>query len=84
MPGFTQIDISTPWALVGLFFVSLMVGLVIPRWMHTQRIQDYKEQNQLLRESLKKRDEQFDKALENNQLVVQALESIKREAAKSS
>lgn len=87
MPGISivGIDTTTSWGLVVLFFVALLTGMVIPRWMHKQRIADYKDHNKLLQEMVVKRDEQFDKALENNALVVKALEGIRRqtEATKS-
>lgn len=73
----------TPYGVLLLFVLMVGFGLLIPRWMHNQRIADYKEQIALLQESLRKRDQQFDKALDNNALVVKALEGIRQEAAKS-
>lgn len=72
-----------PYGLVTLFCIALGLGWVIPRWTHIQRINDYKETIIYLRATLEKRDQQFEKALENNALVVQALEGIRREAARS-
>lgn len=83
MPTIAGLAEIGPWGLVTLFAVAVGLGWLIPRWTHNERIADYKEQNKLLREALKTRDDQFSQALQNNALVVQALEGIRREAARS-
>lgn len=66
--------------LVTFAVLAVLVGGLIPRWMHNERIRDKDRQLTTLQAALDKRDEQVDKLLKNNEVVVELLRSIKREA----
>lgn len=70
-----------PWGLITLFVLAVFFGYLIPRWTHKQRISDKEDEIKFLRETLGKKDEQLQTAINNNELVVKALEDIKRRAA---
>lgn len=71
----------TPYGVLLLFVLMIGVGLLIPRWSHVQRINDYKEQIKLLREIVETRDRQLMIALQSGHPVVKALEDIREAAA---
>lgn len=69
-----------PEALLAIAIMLILFGGLIPRWMHAERIKDLKEQNALQQAALDKRDEQVDRLVENDNVVIHLLESIKAEA----
>lgn len=86
-PGIKDLGIG---GLVLLGLLSLLRGWLIPRSLHEDRIRDLKEQlaekdkrAAVLEAALSKRDEQLAKSLDNNQIAANALEAIRREAAKT-
>lgn len=79
-----------PWGIVGIFVLLLGAGWLIPRWSHKERIADIKERLKekdamivFLQEALRKRDAQVDQLADNNQVAVNALEAIRREAVRA-
>jgi hypothetical protein len=66
--------------LVTFAVLAVLVGALIPRWMHNERIKDKDRQINTLQAALDKRDEQVDKLLESYDVVIELLRSIKREA----
>lgn len=67
-------------SLVSLTVLLVLLGGLIPRWQHKERIADKDRQIAALQTSLDKRDEQVDKLLENDTLMIELLRSIKIEA----
>lgn len=66
-----------PWGLVSVFVMMVLFGYLIPRSFHNQRVKDRDEEIKLLRAMIDKRDEQFNKLVEQNELTVRLLEDIK-------
>lgn len=64
-----------PWGLVTIFVLMIGLGMLIPRWVHTQRINDLKEQ-------LAEWKSIAHKAMGTGEAAVSALEGIKEEASK--
>lgn len=58
-----------------------MLGRLVPRWIHNQRVNDRDEQIKLLLTMLDKRDAQFEKLVEQNEITVKLLEDLKRASA---
>lgn len=71
----------SPWGLVGVFVLLVATGGLIPRWMHNQRVADYKRENALLRETLAKREAQVETLIQQNSLAVNALDDLKTQAS---
>ena len=67
-------------ALVSFSVLLVLLGGLIPRWMHKERIADKDRQIAALQAALDKRDEQVDRLLKNDEIVIELLRSIKREA----
>lgn len=67
----------TPYGVLLLIVLMICFGLLIPRWSHVQRINDYKEQIKLLREIVQRRDRQLLLLLQPGQVAVKMLEEIK-------
>lgn len=67
-------------ALVSFIVLLILLGGLIPRWMHKERMTDKDRQIAALQAALDKRDEQVDKLLGSNNLIIDLLQSIKREA----
>lgn len=67
-------------ALVSFTVLLILLGGLIPRWSHKERMTDKDRQIAALQAALDKRDEQVDKLLENDNIVIQLLQSLKREA----
>lgn len=72
-----------PWGLASACFMLVFLGGLIPRWTHNQRIKDKKEENDYLKATLAKRDEQFDKLINQNEVIVHMLEEIKKASKES-
>ena len=79
-----------PWGIVAIFVLCLGAGWLIPRWSHKERIADLKDQLKeknesitFLQAALEKRDDQVTQLANNNQVAVNALEAIRREAART-
>ena len=66
-------------ALVSLTVLLVLLGGLIPRWQHKERMADKDRQLAALQTALDKRDEQVDKLLENDNVVIELLRSLKRE-----
>jgi len=66
-----------PWGLASACFMLVFLGGLIPRWTHNQRINDLKDLNNKLEAALDKRDEQFDRLIGQNEIIVHTLEEIK-------
>ena len=60
--------------------VALITGRLITISWHRERIADKDKQIEYLRATLDKRDEQFERLLEGQQLTVRLLEDIKSQA----
>lgn len=73
-----------PEALLALTILMILYGALIPRWMHSERIKDLKEQNTLQQTALDRRDEQVNQLIDNDQLIIHLLESLKMEAERRS
>lgn len=69
------------FGLPGTCVLLVLLGLLIPRWVHTQRVNDLKEANALLQAANEKRDAQVDQLVEGQRTTIQLLESIRSEAA---
>lgn len=67
-------------ALVSFSVLLVLLGGLIPRWMHKERIADKDRQISYLQAALDLRDEQVDKLLTGNNLIIDLLKSIKSEA----
>jgi Flp pilus assembly protein TadB len=63
-----------PWGVVTIFVLMIGLGLLIPRWVHTQRVNDLKEQ-------LAEWKSIAHKAMGTGETAVAVLEEIKEEAA---
>ena len=75
-----------PWGLVSIFVMLVFLGGLVPRWTHNQRIVDKNEVIKFLRETVEKRDEQFDTLIKQGEMTVKLLEDIKatsREATRT-
>jgi len=66
-----------PWGIVSVFFMLVFLGALIPRWTHKERMKDKEELIKKLQIALDKRDEQFDKLIEQNTIAIKALEELK-------
>lgn len=71
----------TPLGALLVIVLMICTGMLIPRWLHIQRINDYKDQISLLRQIVEKRDAQLDAALKPGHAAVKVLEDIKEAAA---
>lgn len=67
-------------ALVSFSVLLVLLGGLIPRWQHKERIADKDRQIAALQAALDKRDEQVNRLLDNDNVVIELLKSIKREA----
>ena len=67
-------------ALVSLTVLLVLLGVLVPRSQHKERIADKDRQIAALQTALDKRDEQVDKLLQNDHVVIELLRSLKREA----
>lgn len=72
--GWAQVG---PWGIVTIVVLCIIIGLLIPRWTHNQRIKDKNEIITLQKETIAKRDEQVDRLIEQNDLMIRLLEDIK-------
>lgn len=70
-----------PWHIVTLTVLLVLFGVLVPRWLHQQRIQDRDKHIALLERTLEKREEQFTQLIKNDELVIKLLEDL-REASK--
>lgn len=67
-------------ALVSFFTMLIALGGLIPRWTHKERMTDKDRQISYLQAALDKRDEQLERLIDKDNLVLQLITSIKREA----
>lgn len=72
-----------PWGVLAVFVLMIGLGLLIPRWTHTQRMGDREKHIALLTRMIDKRDEQFDKLVEQNRIIISLLEDFKRQSKAS-
>ena len=66
-----------PWGLVSVFVMMVLLGYLIPRSFHNQRVKDRDEEIKLLRAMIDKRDAQFEQLVKQGELTVRLLEDIK-------
>lgn len=76
--------------LIALVFIFMLLGRLIPRPWHRERIADKEAQLvekdariKFLEAALEKRDEQLSQQIANNTVAVNALEALRREAARA-
>jgi hypothetical protein len=67
-----------PWGLVSVFVMLVFLGGLLPRWTHNQRMRDKDEIIKFLRDTVEKRDEQFDVLMKQGEMIVKLLEDIKK------
>jgi Flp pilus assembly protein TadB len=67
---------------VALTVAAIISGLLVPRWVHRERITDKDRQITALQAALDKRDDQVTRLAASGELTVRLLEDIKREAAR--
>lgn len=70
------------YGVSGAVVLAVSLGLLIPRWVHVQRVRDKDLQIRYLQSALDKRDEQVDKLIEGQGQTVHLLEDIKATAAR--
>ncbi len=66
-----------PWGLVSTFVMLVLLGYLVPRRTHNQQIHDKDKQIAFLQQTLDKRDQQFERLVSQNEVVVRLLEDIK-------
>ena len=69
-----------PSGLLAAFMIALITGRLITLSWHRERIADKDAQIAYLRATLDKRDEQFNRLLEGQQVTVRLLEDLKAHA----
>lgn len=67
-------------AFVSLIVLLVLFGYLVPRWLHNERMKDKDKQIDYLTSALDKRDDQVDKLIGGQQLVLDLLDEIKEEA----
>lgn len=72
------------YGVSGAVVLAIVVGMLIPRWVHTQRMRDKDDQLSYLRTALDKRDEQVDKLITQQAQTNHLLEDIKATADRRS
>lgn len=65
----------------GAVVIAVLLGWLVPRWTHTQRMADKDATIALLKETLDKRDAQVEKLIEGQETTIHLLEDIKATAA---
>jgi hypothetical protein len=80
MPEGVSIAELLDWSGWGVMALAVAVGMLIPRWTHTQRLADKQEQIDYLRAIVDKREDQLALAISNSEVVLKLLEDIKRAA----
>lgn len=68
------------YGVSGIVVLAVLLGRLIPRWFHIQRVTDKDAQIAYLQAALDKRDEQVDKLIEGQSHTVHLLEDIKATA----
>lgn len=71
------------YGVSGAVVLAVLLGLLIPRWVHVQRVKDKDTQIQYLQAALDKRDQQVDRLIEGQSTTVHLLEDIKATAART-
>lgn len=66
------------WGPTGLVFAAVMLGWLIPRWTHRERVNDLKEQITVLRSSLERAERQRDELTELARTTVAAFQALPR------
>ncbi len=66
-----------PWGLVSTFVMLVLLGYLVPRRIHNQQMADKDKQIVFLQQALDKRDQQFERLVSQNEVVVRLLEDIK-------
>lgn len=65
------------YGVSGAVVLAVLLGWLIPRWVHAQRVADKDEQIHNLRSALDKRDEQVSRLIEQGTTTIHLLEEIK-------
>lgn len=68
------------YGVSGIVVLAVLLGRLIPRWVHVQRVTDKDTQIAYLQAALDKRDEQVDKLIDGQAQTVHLLEDIKATA----
>lgn len=71
------------YGVSGAVVLAVLLGLLIPRWVHVQRVVDKDRQITYLQAALDKRDEQVDRLIEGQGQTIHLLEDIKATAARA-
>lgn len=71
------------YGVSGAVVLAVLLGWLIPRWVHVQRTSDKDAQIAYLQAALDRRDEQVDKLIEGQSHTVHLLEDIKATAARA-
>lgn len=71
------------YGVSGAVVLAVLLGFLIPRWVHVQRVTDKDAQIGYLQAALDKRDEQVDKLIEGQAQTIHLLEDIKATAART-
>lgn len=77
------LGIYGPWGLVSTFVMLVLLGRLVPWWMHKERLKDRDDQITYYKATLAKRDEQFDKLFTSAEVTIKLLEDLKERAAES-
>lgn len=72
------------YGVSGAVVLAVLLGLLIPRWVHVQRVKDKDDQILHLRAALDRRDEQVDKLVSQQAQTNHILEDIKATADRRS
>lgn len=71
------------YGVSGVVVLAVLLGRLIPRWVHSQRVADKDTQISYLQAALDKRDEQVDKLIDGQAQTNHLLEDIKATAQRA-
>lgn len=66
------------WGPPGLILAAIVTGWLVPRWMHRERIADFKDQISTLRASLERAERQRDELIELSRTATAAFQALPR------
>ena len=72
--GWAQIG---PWGVITIMVLSIVFGLLIPRWTFNRIVRELEKQNKLLEAMLNKREEHLSIALNAGRVPVKVFEDLK-------